>query len=694
MPVAAERQAPAVWLCVCTTLLFKPDPGTNGPLKPAAVQAARALATVEPTRSGTIWQVGSDDGAGGGVGAGVGNGAGVGLDTAVGLGADAGGAIGVGGAAGEGAPVGIAIGLAVGADVGEGPPTPGRDVGMAPGSSGAGPPGDVPLGGDVALPSPPGGLPFGEGDGGAVSNPPAPAVTAGCDDGPVPAAMSGRSDDSDDSVGDPRALSTPPVGPREDPTTSATARTAAAAALAAISFRRSRRCWFATRPSGRAIGPGVTLMPHPGHAPVAAPQQRSHAKTPQDRHIRSPTRRSVEAAPIRFPQRSQYGSGVPPDGGNDLGTLMIVRAPGGGAGGSPVGRPVIGLVGPVAPGGRGPCATGRATEGSWSRLDNTVVGQAPGAGGAAGPGGAPPMGGIGRKHTRTTRRRDGRPCVEVSTMPHRPGNPGPARLRRSLIVASITLLAIALLSPGIAAAAGPRPGGPLHDGILLSLCLPSHAASDDPIVHPGGAGHSHQHEFFGNTTTNADSTYASLRTGETTCRIAADSAAYWVPTLYADGERVAPLKIHAYYLRGRPGRVAAFPAGLKVIAGDSTATTAQSRAITGWKCSGLRPGGLSATPVSCATGSHAVLFIRFPDCWNGEDLDSANHQSHMAYRVRGACPAGYPVRVPRLALNVHYELPTGTDLSLASGSIYSSHADFFNAWNQATLARLVRTSLN
>ncbi len=280
-------------------------------------------------------------------------------------------------------------------------------------------------------------------------------------------------------------------------------------------------------------------------------------------------------------------------------------------------------------------------------------------------------------------------------MSHRPGSREPARRHRSLIVASITLLAIVSLSPGIAAAAEPRPGGPLHDGIFLSLCLPSHVASDDPIVHPGGVGDSHQHEFFGNTTTNAASSYASLRAGETTCRIAADTAAYWVPTLYADGERVAPLKVNAYYLRGGgAGRIAAFPGGLKVIAGDSTATTAQSRAITGWRCSGLRPGGLSSTPVSCPAGSHAVLVIRFPDCWNGKDLDSANHQSHMAYRVRGACPAGYPVRVPRLALNVHYELPAVTDLTLASGSIYSSHADFFNAWNQATLARLVRTSLN
>jgi hypothetical protein len=279
----------------------------------------------------------------------------------------------------------------------------------------------------------------------------------------------------------------------------------------------------------------------------------------------------------------------------------------------------------------------------------------------------------------------------------RPGNPSRSRRRYPLVAAaSALLLAAGLIAPAAAMAASPRPpGGPLHDGIFLSVCTLSHTASDDPIVHPGEPGASHQHEFFGNTTTNAGSTLTSLRAGGTTCRIPGDTAAYWVPTLYDDGTRLAPIKVNAYYLRGRgAGRVAAFPAGLKVIAGNSGATAAQSRAITGWRCSGIRPLALSTDPVACPSGSHAVLVIRFPDCWNGKDLDTADHQAHMAYRVRGACPAGYPVRVPRLALNVHYQLPSTTGLTLASGDIHSSHADFFNAWNQAVLARLVRTNLN
>ena len=276
--------------------------------------------------------------------------------------------------------------------------------------------------------------------------------------------------------------------------------------------------------------------------------------------------------------------------------------------------------------------------------------------------------------------------------------PAVSARRRPMLMATVALFAILFALPAATAAAQPRremPRGPLHDGIFLSVCLPSHVAKDDPIVHPGEPGASHQHEFFGNTTTDASSTYPSLRAGTTTCRIAADKAGYWVPTLYVDGVRVAPIRVNAYYLRGRgPGTTAAFPAGLKVVAGDGEATTPQSTDITGWKCSGIQATGLKADPVACPAGSHEVLVIRFPDCWNGKDLDSADHKSHLAYRVGRTCPAGYPVRIPRLSLNVHYDLTSTETLTLASGSIYSAHADFFNAWTQPVLARLVRLNLN
>lgn len=46
--------------------------------------------------------------------------------------------------------------------------------------------------------------------------------------------------------------------------------------------------------------------------------------------------------------------------------------------------------------------------------------------------------------------------------------------------------------------------------------------------------------------------------------------------------------------------------------------------------------------------------------------------------------------MPLIQLNVQYPTTGGDDVTLASGGQFSGHADFFNAWDQETLARLIR----
>lgn len=113
----------------------------------------------------------------------------------------------------------------------------------------------------------------------------------------------------------------------------------------------------------------------------------------------------------------------------------------------------------------------------------------------------------------------------------------------------------------------------------------------------------------------------------------------------------------------------------------------------------------------CPSDSPSVrLKIIFPNCWNGRDLDSADHKSHMAYSSRNygtanRCPVGWTA-VPRLVIGVRYPFrssPTSrnptflrTDaphLVLNMGH-YSGHADFWNTWNQRDLERLVSYCLN
>jgi hypothetical protein len=45
--------------------------------------------------------------------------------------------------------------------------------------------------------------------------------------------------------------------------------------------------------------------------------------------------------------------------------------------------------------------------------------------------------------------------------------------------------------------------------------------------------------------------------------------------------------------------------------------------------------------------------------------------------------------VPRLRLIVTYPIHDPKGLTLASGGIYSAHADYFNAWHERALEKLV-----
>jgi len=246
---------------------------------------------------------------------------------------------------------------------------------------------------------------------------------------------------------------------------------------------------------------------------------------------------------------------------------------------------------------------------------------------------------------------------------------------------------------GAAAAMSPRD---LQGVNFVSACGFSHRAMDDPIVFPGRPGLSHDHTFVGNATTDAFSTLRSLRAGATTCRRAGDTAAYWMPTLLVDGQPVEPRGATIYYRRRTVAAVRPFPAGLRMIAGSSRATTPQGLRVTFWNCGAGAGVARSAEVPTCPNDRAASLrlHVNFPNCWDGANLDSNDHQSHMAYSVRGVCPAGHPVAVPAISLIFRYPTTGGPAVSLSSGGRYSAHADFFNAWKQGALTSLVRGCLN
>lgn len=246
----------------------------------------------------------------------------------------------------------------------------------------------------------------------------------------------------------------------------------------------------------------------------------------------------------------------------------------------------------------------------------------------------------------------------------------------------------------------PKPvtGNPTTVPEFHASCTVSHHGSDDPIVFPGVAGVSHNHAFIGNKTTDANSTVQSLFAGATNCAPAQDHSAYWIPTLYQNGKIVDPSdKVTVYYgsrLKD-PSRTQPFPFGLRMISGDPRVQTDNSHHEGNhfW-CAGIG-GEVGRTadgvwPV-CAKTAKLTRQLTFPDCWDGKHLDSPDHKAHMSNGVAGKCPASHPVPIPSLSFVISYPLSTNmSGLSFSSGTSFSFHGDFYNAWEPQALAQRTR----
>jgi Domain of unknown function (DUF1996) len=170
----------------------------------------------------------------------------------------------------------------------------------------------------------------------------------------------------------------------------------------------------------------------------------------------------------------------------------------------------------------------------------------------------------------------------------------------------------------------------------------NHSSPDDPIVVPAQPGQSHLHDLFGNVSVDANSTTRTLANAASSHIKGLDQvdhAAYWTPALMNGGRPVAgtpaDLRIDAYYMvLDKPVPVQPMPYGLRMIAGDSKAQSPQSIKITHYNCIKLPNGGQvtgnSAAIPTCPAGSYLSAKVVFPGCWDGRNLDSADHKSHMA----------------------------------------------------------------
>ncbi|KAF3396081.1 hypothetical protein F1880_006660 [Penicillium rolfsii] len=257
----------------------------------------------------------------------------------------------------------------------------------------------------------------------------------------------------------------------------------------------------------------------------------------------------------------------------------------------------------------------------------------------------------------------------------------------------------------------------------------------DPLVDPGKIS-SHVHAIHGGGNFGMNSNMQTLRESScTSCAVTQDKSAYWTPTLYfmhtnGSAELVEEVGgMLAYYLL-YGDNVTAFPNGFRMLAGDplernfswpvpdppksswSGAQLSQKalrQKALGFNCldyAGTAEPSLyrhtlpnkAFLDANCPDGLR--LELMFPSCWNGKDVDSDDHKSHVAYPdlvMTGTCPEGYETRL----VSLFYETIWNTYafkgvegyFALANGDPTGCgyHGDFMYGWEDGVLQQAIET---
>ncbi|KAL1687196.1 hypothetical protein GGG16DRAFT_62778 [Schizophyllum commune] len=241
----------------------------------------------------------------------------------------------------------------------------------------------------------------------------------------------------------------------------------------------------------------------------------------------------------------------------------------------------------------------------------------------------------------------------------------------------------------------------------------------DPIMYPGNVSN-HVHTIMGGSNFGLDTNISALRDSEcTSMPIAQDKSNYWFPHLYFQWSNGSYTSLDAastvYYLYDNDAGVKAFPDDFRMIAGDENLRTFDNDSVSqhaiSFKC--LQFDGQpmedynGLPPVSCPAGIRAQ--ISFPSCWDGQNVDSDDHKSHMAYPSGGADTGTcddpkFNVTVPRVFMEVSWYTMDWDEIRgqamnasqpyvLSNGDTtgYSYHADYIYAWEPDVLQTAIDT---
>ncbi|KAF1814963.1 WSC-domain-containing protein [Eremomyces bilateralis CBS 781.70] len=243
----------------------------------------------------------------------------------------------------------------------------------------------------------------------------------------------------------------------------------------------------------------------------------------------------------------------------------------------------------------------------------------------------------------------------------------------------------------------------------------------DPIVNPGQIA-GHVHKIVGGDGFDLTMDYdKAVASSCSTCQIKQDKSNYWTPKLYYQAQNGSFINVPGpgdpedknsgmivyYQQRGpNPKALKAFPKGFRMLAGNPSKRSFggdfASDAVRFACLDAGKPETNDMPNYNCPNGLR--LQIYFPSCWDGENLDSPDHRSHMAYPKsgnfdNGPCPDSHPVQLVSLFFEVLYDTNRFKDMwygdkhpfVLSNGDTtgYSFHGDFVNGWDVDVLQNIV-----
>ncbi|MEU0409463.1 DUF1996 domain-containing protein [Streptomyces griseorubiginosus] len=201
--------------------------------------------------------------------------------------------------------------------------------------------------------------------------------------------------------------------------------------------------------------------------------------------------------------------------------------------------------------------------------------------------------------------------------------------------------------------------------------------SDNVIVAPGVSnGAHHFHDYIGNQSNTAFASDQDLANAETSCVDQGDKSTYYWPVIRlqngtreqdADkpgggiegnaGEIVTPKEVTLTFVGNPRSKVTAMPRLLRIITGDAKAfVNGTANANASWSCTGFEDRQLKDKYPLCPQGSDVVRTFKFQSCWDGRNIDSANHRTHVAFAQNdGTCPNGFQA-IPQLVQRIVYDV--------------------------------------